>query len=352
MFLLVVATQAVQTASAATFEAAVDGLLGRIESLMTKDGRQGLFLDTIAVPIEGTEAGLRKEFADRLSAKESLKKLQVDNKFKADTFLDLTLEKDTAGTQALLKARLRKQDGVELTAVTSDAIDNTADLTRLLNLTLNQRVAGDDKSTTGLTDQQKKAAQEKIEEAKQEKLKEAFARSSIHISEDGFRASSDANSPYQIEIRTRDQEGKFKVPQKITIVKDVSGAQFAFVDLPLGTVFAVRVLNAQKDHDIGAQVLLDGINSFELSEVADFKEHGTWYIPKNEAGSIRGWFVNEKLTRSFETSSIADGLITTLKQTNLSRVGTINVSFVPAWTGPGEPPAVERAVKKSKKVKN
>ena len=219
-----------------------------------------------------------------------------------------------------------------------------ADLTRLLNFTVNQRVPGDDKTGEGLSDREKIKAAETIVEGKQELLKQAFARSSVHVSSNGFRASTDALSPYQVEIRTKDSNGEFKVSQPIKIVKDASGNDFAFVDLALGTVFAVRVLNAQGDHDVGVRVLLDGISSFELSEIEQYKQRDCWYVPKNVAGMIKGWFVNEKLTKSFETSTLAEGLITELKRSDLSSVGTITVSFFPAWAGDAEPPVVEKSV--------
>jgi hypothetical protein len=352
LILAMTAGQTFRSADGASFEDAADGLLGRIQAVMEKEGRRALFMDSVLVPKEGTEAGLRKELTDRLQAKDKLKEILVDNKFKADTFLDITLVKDMEGTEALLKARLRhNRDNTEFHSVTSEAITDASDLVRLLNLTVNQRVPGDNKPAIGAADT------EKLADARLEQLKQAFSKSQVAISDDGFRASVDSTSPYQIEIRTRDQEGKFKVSQPIKVVKDSSGGDFAFVDLPLGTVFAIRVLNAQTDHDVGVRVTLDGISSLELCEISDYKEHGCWYVRKNEAGTIKGWLVNENLTRSFETSTLADGLITALKQTNLSSVGTINVSFFPAWVGDAEVPAIERtaaskAIKQGQAVEN
>ncbi len=360
LVLAILSGLALTRTEAATFENATDGLLKEVQRVASKEKDQNrkLFFDTVNVPKEGTEAGLRKEFLDRIQLQPSLKSMLVEKKLEADLCLDLTLEKDTDLTHAVLKVRLRNNgDGKEFATLRSEAIDTVEDLTRLLNFTVNQRVTGDDKSFAELTNREKLSTVEKVVAAKRSELKKAFTTSSVQISKDGFRASAGDSSPYQIEIRTQDEEGKFKVSQPIKIIRDSSGNEFAFVDLPLKTVFAVRILNAQKDHDIGARVLLDGINSLELCEIADYKEHGCWLVRKNEAGTIKGWLVNQDLTRSFETSSLADGLITTLKQTNLSSVGTITVSFFPAWSGDDPQPAVEktsetRAVKPGNAIPN
>lgn len=328
-----------QDAQATTFQAAADGLLEKIEAVMAKEDRRTLFFDNISVPVEGTQAGLRKDFVDRIKARASLSPKFVENKLSADTLMDLTLEKDTANTQVMLKAQVKQSDNREVSSFYSDAIDTTADLVRLLNLTVSRRVEGDNKTA------ESEEAREEIKLAKSQKLKDAIKKSSVFVAKDGCTVSTDESSPYQIQIRTKDSAGEFKVPQSVSIITDPSGNKFAFVDLPLGTTFAIRVINAQKDHDVGARILLDGISSFELSEVDEYKQHGCWYVDKGKAGLVKGWMVNEKVSKNFVTSSLADGLITTLKQSDLSSVGVINVSFFPAWTGNEAVPAIELAEK-------
>ncbi len=148
----------------------------------------------------------------------------------------------------------------------------------------------------------------------------------------GSVIAASENSPFKIELLVRRNGASDFVPLKM---EDQGG--FSFASLEDGDVYRIGVYN-DADHDVGVKISIDGINTFVLSEVPEFRELGAWVLRSRRKMVVTGWYVDPGRALEFLVSSSGD-------QGRLpppSDIGTITAQFFHAW-GAGDPtPAVER----------
>ncbi len=165
------------------------------------------------------------------------------------------------------------------------------------------------------------------------------------VSLEGTVVSATPQSPYRVEILIKQPDGKY-APCAVSVEDG-----FAFVDLKVGQVYAVRIINLA-DHDVGVRLTIDGLNTLDFSENPAYKALGMWVIPRRTAagpgvGVIKGWHRNDAVSDSFLITDLPDSEAAKLGLTT-SAIGTITATFVPAWSAGEQPPAVERTGSKSK----
>lgn len=121
-------------------------------------------------------------------------------------------------------------------------------------------------------------------------------------------------------------------------ISPVDEEGYAFVDLPLGAIYAIRVHNNTEDA-VAVQLLIDGTSSFEYCQKRKQGPNGvdqpgyTHFIVKpNSQGFIKGWYVTESRAYEFlvgehgglENTDVSHEV---RKQAASSRIGTITAMF-------------------------
>lgn len=145
--------------------------------------------------------------------------------------------------------------------------------------------------------------------------------------------SPEEGSNFHMEVLKFDAASSKFVPVS---VKNDGG--FAIAQLAAGDVFELRLYN-NADHDVSVEVFMDGINVFELSEVAEFKELGRWVVERKTAARIKGWYLNATENAEFEVTNRDDTALLNLPPP--LNEGAITATFYHAWTAAEKKPFVE-----------
>jgi hypothetical protein len=141
---------------------------------------------------------------------------------------------------------------------------------------------------------------------------------------DGTRVMARRNRPFAVEVLVKSGDDYVaKKPEE-----KVQGR--AFVSLDRKDVYAVRLINTSK-FDAAVTLNVDGLNVFSFSEVKD--ETGDpkvtrIIVPTNSQVTIKGWYLTNGKTASFEVTDLPKSAGGALKSS--SAVGTITASFAVA----------------------
>ncbi len=143
-------------------------------------------------------------------------------------------------------------------------------------------------------------------------------------------AASD-RSPYRVQVKVR--RAGASIFEAINIEEVANG--LAYCDLQEGDQYSVVVTNTAP-HDVGVELMIDGINSLVFSEITSFRETGKWLIrgTNNNGGvpysaRIDGWYRNPETVDSFQVSSEPDAVASELGFP--AKIGTITATFYGAW---------------------
>ncbi|MCA9023593.1 MAG: hypothetical protein KDA86_00130 [Planctomycetaceae bacterium] len=154
------------------------------------------------------------------------------------------------------------------------------------------------------------------------------------VNETTIAASS--SSPYHVQVKVlRAGSSDYETLG----IREV-GNGLAFCDLKEGDRYSIIVTNTAP-HDVGVELMIDGINSLHLSEVPGFAETGKWLIRGTNANGgvpysarIDGWYRNPEQVYEFQVTSEPDAVATALGFP--AKIGTITATFYGAWKE-GEP---------------
>ncbi|MBX3438948.1 MAG: hypothetical protein KF861_15765, partial [Planctomycetaceae bacterium] len=160
-----------------------------------------------------------------------------------------------------------------------------------------------------------------------EQLAASIAKPSFNLT-GSTTVSASSTSPYRMEVLLRDGQSLTPVP-----VEDFAG--FALVSLTKGQQYVVRLHNTSQI-DVGVKLAIDGVNTFQFSQNAGFRNLGMWMIPAGQVGTIDGWHVNNRESLAFLITDVPDSALASL-QRETTTIGTITASFFPAWSGDNIP---------------
>lgn len=180
-----------------------------------------------------------------------------------------------------------------------------------------------------------------------EKLTSAIAKPQIEVI-DG-RVSATADSPYGIEFLISDQVGGQPIkshykaaPERITKktfhLKDGTRG-LAVADLGAREVYAIRFFN-DSDKDVAVRLFIDGLSSFEFSEIPAYRQHDVWVVPRQSSGTVYGWHRTNQQSDSFEVAHFPDTAVGQ-RDRGGEKVGTIQAMFFQAWSAGEETPPGE-----------
>lgn len=148
--------------------------------------------------------------------------------------------------------------------------------------------------------------------------------------------AASSSSPFHVAVKVKHAGSPTYEPINIQKV----GNGLAFCDLQEGDRYSVVVTNTSP-HDVGVELMIDGINSLIFSEVPGFAETGKWLIrgTNNNGGvpysaRIDGWYRNPNAVDAFRVSSEPDAVASELGSP--AKIGTITATFFGAWKE-GEP---------------
>lgn len=148
----------------------------------------------------------------------------------------------------------------------------------------------------------------------------------------GSRVSASATSPYGVEIRVKQPDGRYVAR------KPVLQNGLAYVPLKRDETYAIAISN-QSPMDAGVQLSIDGLSVFAFSEQRnkDGQPFTRIICPKGTS-QIEGWFINDKKSDEFEIVPKAKCAASQFQ--GKGNIGTITVAFGAAWPK-GQRPADE-----------
>jgi hypothetical protein len=183
-----------------------------------------------------------------------------------------------------------------------------------------------------------------------EKLTAAIEKPQIEV-KDG-RISATPESPYGVEFLISEHPGKVgsqpikshykpapdRVTKKTFHMKDGTRG-LAVADLGARELYAIRFYN-DSDADVAVRIFIDGLSSFEFSEISAYRKNDVWIIPRRSSGVVYGWHRTNEVSDSFEVAHFPD---TAVGQRNRGgeKVGTVHAMFFQAWSADEPTPAGE-----------
>lgn len=114
---------------------------------------------------------------------------------------------------------------------------------------------------------------------------------------------------------------------------------FAIADLRPGEFYAIRIHN-NSDRDCAVRLAIDGLSSFEFTDIASYKQTNYWVVEKGKPGTVYGWHRTNDHSDSFEIAHLPDTAIGKSGRST-SRIGMIQAVFFQAWSENETPPAGE-----------
>jgi hypothetical protein len=158
----------------------------------------------------------------------------------------------------------------------------------------------------------------------------------------GSTISAYEGSHFSIELLTKDANGYFTQHPNVT-----SEGGNAFVHLKERDKVAIRVIN-NSGYDIGAKILIDGLNSFSFSTVANYRTLGLYSIERlngrpasSFAYPITGWHIDNHRVHEFNVTTMPNSAARELQQEMPGKIGVISVLIFPSWKAGESPPAAE-----------
>ncbi len=304
------------SASAKDLDDALDNIVDQVQTYLSTHGDRTVSVGTFSGP-PSSSAGIRIKAAltERLKKADvqigKLARLQIRGSFSSAADPTPTVQ---------IKAEMVDQTGATLGQFRERvSVDNVEDVVNLLGATTD---LAPNTSTANATTDETASREERIE-GRDKQLAADIAEPSFALVGTTAVAATSA-SPYRVEILLRDGDSLTPVP-----VEGFSG--FALVSLTKGQEYVVRLHNAS-DIDVGVKLTIDGVNTFEFSENAGFRNLGIWMVPAGQVGTVDGWHVTNDRSLAFLITDVPDSAIATLER-ETTAIGTISASFFPAWTG-------------------
>lgn len=307
-------------ASARDLEDALDSVAAQVQNYLTTRGETAVTVGNFSGP-PSSSAGIRIKAA----LTERLKKADVQVSKLARLEVRGSFTSSAEPTPVVkVTAEMVDQTGATLGEFSERVIvDNVEDVVNLLGATTDLSAATAEEGDTAAGE----PTREETLQQRDAQLAEDIAKPSFALT-GGTAVSATESSPYRIEILLRDGQSLTPVP-----VEDFSG--FALVGLSKGQEYVIRLHNAS-DIDVGVKLTIDGVNTFEFSQNAGFRNLGMWMIPAGQVGTVDGWHVSNSESLSFLVTDVPDSAIASL-QRETTAIGTISASFFPAWTGDDVP---------------
>lgn len=223
-----------------------------------------------------------------------------------------------------IECRMQDRGGNELGTFREKVIvDKRDDVARLLGLTTDLKEATDAVAAANPTPG--KPADPLVAAAAADKQLKAAA-DEPKASAAGGSVASTPTSPYRVEVLIEQSPGRFQ-PAPVSTDGGV-----AFVDLKPGQSYAINLINNAK-HDVGVELFVDGISTFELSEIEGYKKLNKWVVPRQSNFQITGWHKNNQENFKFVVTDTPDSLVAQkFPDRGTASIGTITAMFYPAWT--------------------
>ena len=125
------------------------------------------------------------------------------------------------------------------------------------------------------------------------KLTSAIVKQDVEIKGDG-RVSASTDSPYGIELLISD--GQNFPPTKKDFLANPSRVKkvnfnkgfAALAELTPGEFYAIKVYN-DSEFDAAVEIHIDGLSSFEFTDIQQYRETNYWIVPRRSSGVIYGW---------------------------------------------------------------
>ncbi len=304
------------TAAAKDLDDALDNIVEKVQTYLSTHGDRTVSVGTFSGP-PSSSAGIRIKAA--LTARLKKSDVQIGKLARLEIRGSFSSAADPTPT-VQIKAEMVDQTGSTLGQFRERvSVDSVEDVVNLLGTTTD--LAPNTSTANAAAD----AAQSRDETIQQrdKQLAADIAEPSFALVGTTAVAAADS-SPYRVEILLRDGDSLTPVP-----VEDFAG--FALVSLSKGQEYVVRLHNASAI-DVGVKLTVDGVNTFEFSENAGFRNLGIWMVPAGQAGTVDGWHVTNNRSLKFLITDVPDSAIATLQQ-ETTAIGTISASFFPAWTG-------------------
>lgn len=153
----------------------------------------------------------------------------------------------------------------------------------------------------------------------------------------GSKVSAYADSRFAIELRVKDQYGKYSIRPRITNDKD----GHAFVHLKVGDRVGVRITNSA-NYNVAAKLMVDGLHSFSFSKIDEYRKNQMYVIQSGQTGLITGWHLDDQNVAEFNITTLPDSAAAELNK-GFGGVGVITVMFYPSWAKGTQPPQDEIA---------
>ncbi|MEM6364192.1 MAG: hypothetical protein AAF539_08735 [Planctomycetota bacterium] len=242
----------------------------------------------------------------------------------------------TMTTRAQVTARIFDQENSEQMEIAPFPIEisDLSDLTVLANATFDAGESANSKN---------KASQVAAQ------LTASIQKPNISIDADQGRIAASDSSPYAIELLI--SEGLSTPPKKRDYVADATRIEkneftlkegelgFAVADLRAGEFYAVQLHN-DSNRDVAVKLYVDGLSSFEFTEIASYKQTDHWIVPARSSAVVYGWHRTNEFSDSFEIAHLPETAIGQSGRSNAS-AGIIQAVFFQAWSQGETPPAGE-----------
>ncbi|MCA9078181.1 MAG: hypothetical protein KDA93_24340 [Planctomycetaceae bacterium] len=296
----------------------LDQLSGRVHAYLTSQGIQQVRMGTFAgPPTSGAGVALRTELKSRLESTG----LTVTKRAMTELRGEFSAKVNAGEPPAVsLHAKLydhRRHEMVDF-RYRPDDIEDVDSVAQLLSPTVDLTVKRSNSESPSRAEEFRERDQ---------RLVESIIDPTFHQTTNSIMAAT-SDSPYRMEVLLRKESRLTPVP-----LEDFLGQ--AFVDLPPGVEYVVRVYN-DSDIDVGVQLMIDGVNSLELSQNEAYRELGLWMIGAHSHGTIDGWHLTNTRSLAFLIADIADSEAARLER-DQSEIGTISAAFYPAWMGDNKP---------------
>lgn len=131
--------------------------------------------------------------------------------------------------------------------------------------------------------------------------------------------------------------------ERVAFETDAGDVAYARADLRPGEFYAIKIYNSA-DFDIGVRLLIDGLSTFEFSEIPANKKHNIWVVGRRNketgepgVGMVYGWHRNDEYSDLFEVAHLPETEVFKMNRSQ-SRMGIIQAIIFPLWREDEQPP--------------
>jgi hypothetical protein len=305
-----------------SLDAALDSMAERLAAYQKDQVKSGISISDFRSP-GGTNSGA--VVRDLLTEKSKKKGVELEKPGRAAVNITGEVSRSDADAEQRVKVavecRMQDRGGNELGSFREKVIvDKRDDVAKLLGLTSDLKEATAIAAVPAGAGQPDPVA---AAVAADKQLKQAA--DNPQVSAAGGSIAATATSPYRVEILIERSPGRFD-PAPIT-----TDGGIAFVDIKPGETYAINLFN-KASHDVGVELFVDGISTFELSEFEGYKKLNKWIVPRGQNFLITGWHKNNRENFKFVVTDTPDSLVAQrFPDRGTASVGTITAMFYPAW---------------------